>query len=81
MFCMLMFERYALFCFIFFTLEKGRPWAGAKCQYQDISPQFQILFWTSFALLVTLLWVVSLLANISSSASGHESVPPHSKTD
>ncbi len=57
-------------------------WTGDKCQYQDISPQFQIIFWVTVGLVVLLLWVVSLLASAgNSSGRDGQAIPGRAKTE
>ena len=49
----------------------GSPikWAGTQCELQDISVPFQILFWTSVALILLLVSVIGMMMNTDSGDS------------
>ncbi|KAJ3281330.1 hypothetical protein HK104_000081 [Borealophlyctis nickersoniae] len=61
------------------TDDQGKPvkgfsgpvtWTGDACQYQDISVSFQILFWLTVVLIVTLVLAVGLLYDVGESDAG-----------
>ncbi|KAJ3004177.1 hypothetical protein HKX48_001386 [Thoreauomyces humboldtii] len=58
-------------------------WGGDSCQYEDVSVPFHIMFWTSIALIVTTILVVSLLNNIGANEGGSDGAGSgmRSKTD
>ena len=49
--------------------EAPVKWTGPQCQFQDISVPFQIIFWTSVALILVLFMVIGMMANTESGDS------------
>ncbi|KNC99012.1 uncharacterized protein SPPG_05962 [Spizellomyces punctatus DAOM BR117] len=75
-----------------YTDDAGQPrpgfsgpvkWTGDACQYQDITVPFQIIFWTSLVLIITIIFVVGLLSSVGSVDSANDGAGSgtRSKTD
>jgi len=46
--------------------KDGKKYGGNSCEAEDISARFQLLFWSSVILIVTLIFVVGIMFNIKS---------------
>lgn len=48
------------------SCDAKSSWGGDSCQYQDISPDFHLLFWVSLILMLAVFYVVGMMATATS---------------
>ncbi|KAJ3093124.1 hypothetical protein HK102_007963 [Quaeritorhiza haematococci] len=73
-----------------YTDDDGKPvpgfkgpvkWAGDMCQYQEISADFHILFWSSVGMIIVLVFVVGFLYNVEGNDDSSVGGGGHAKSD